>query len=1056
MGADLSRVRFDALRDHSGVIMQQGRLLLDADWNELMAIVDRRLRATAADLGSLGPGTTTASTAVVPRTTPGAFGVHPTSRGLTIGRGRMYVDGLLAENHGIDTPVFDPLLDGPARAEDTPYDQQPYWPTPDALPTSGTHLVYLSVWQREVTELQAPDLVEPAVGVSTTARTQTVWQVRVHDADTPGLTCETADADIPGWPEVTAPSGGRLTTGVVTEEEPEDPCGPPSAGGYRGPENQTYRLEIHDGGGVGSATFKWSRDNGSVAVPVAEVLAADRLRPAHLGHDTVLGLRTNDWVEILDDHREFAQRPGEMRRITVHDDGTVSFSPGLPDTLPADSAQAAARHLRIRRWDQSGRVRGADGGTLANLDTADSPGVITVPADGRAVVLEHGITVALEAPDGRFRSGDHWIFVARAQGARVDPPLTSAPPLGVHRHHARLAVVTFPGTATDCRTLWPPVPAGTGDCTLYVTPESHASGALTVQSAVDRTNPVGGTVCLAAGVYHLGAEPVRVTDAVALRLHGQGPRTVLVSSDNAVEVARSASVTLEDLAVVAGGTALRLESVAGVTARRLAVLVTGPANGGPPEAEPGAEPAAPPAAFELSGVAARVRIAGNEVLAPVGVRTAGASSAATLAADLEVSGNLLVCPVAGMVLERSAHLLRNAVRDNTVLRSGRVGLRAVSAPAPGAALEVSGNHALVAGTGIEVGPGDCTVRENTVAGTGEETPPAADGIAVVPGPAGVPRGAVRVTGNRVHDVTGAGVAVRAPVGDLEITRNTVTLTRSGVLMTDRARAATATVCDNTLTDLSGWPSATAEGVAGIQLVGAQRARVEGNSVSGVGTAPRAGARATGIRLLACRESRVSGNAVDRIGTPDSAVDPVGIHLAGFDRTLVEGNACRRDPQEAEEAARGPWHGLRVHDGSGRQEDAAPLGDYLAVPGAATHLLGRFAAFATTGGEGSAVVNANTVAGGGDAPAAEVSLAGDAVVTGNQLRQPTDSAGPALELTAGSATVHANRARQGRPSMRLNVDGQRLAVLGNVTSFGIEVPPDGLAPRWQELNVDGVR
>jgi hypothetical protein len=30
MGADISRVRFDPLRDFAGVVLQQGRLLLDA------------------------------------------------------------------------------------------------------------------------------------------------------------------------------------------------------------------------------------------------------------------------------------------------------------------------------------------------------------------------------------------------------------------------------------------------------------------------------------------------------------------------------------------------------------------------------------------------------------------------------------------------------------------------------------------------------------------------------------------------------------------------------------------------------------------------------------------------------------------------------------------------------------------------------------------------------------------------------------------------------------------------------------------------------------------
>ena len=46
-------------------------------------------------------------------------------------------------------------------------------------PTAGRHLAYLDVWQREVTTLEDPDLVEIAVGVDTTARSQTAWQVRV-------------------------------------------------------------------------------------------------------------------------------------------------------------------------------------------------------------------------------------------------------------------------------------------------------------------------------------------------------------------------------------------------------------------------------------------------------------------------------------------------------------------------------------------------------------------------------------------------------------------------------------------------------------------------------------------------------------------------------------------------------------------------------------------------------------------------------------------------------------------------------------------------------------
>ena len=67
----------------------------------------------------------------------------------------------------------------PAFADPIAYATQPYLPSPPALPTAGRHLVYLDVWEREVTHLERPDLVEVAVGVETSSRLQTVWQVRV-------------------------------------------------------------------------------------------------------------------------------------------------------------------------------------------------------------------------------------------------------------------------------------------------------------------------------------------------------------------------------------------------------------------------------------------------------------------------------------------------------------------------------------------------------------------------------------------------------------------------------------------------------------------------------------------------------------------------------------------------------------------------------------------------------------------------------------------------------------------------------------------------------------
>ncbi|HRI18778.1 MAG TPA: DUF6519 domain-containing protein, partial [Burkholderiaceae bacterium] len=284
MTADFSRIRIDPLAAFSGVELQQGRVLLDADFNEQVAIVDRRLRALASDV--LGRATASG-------TTPDAFRLTPTGAGFTIGGGRMYVDGLLAENFGRANPaerVFDPLLAETHYSQDPTYAEQPWLQPPPALPTAGRHLVYLDVWERELTAVERPALQESALGVDTSTRRQTVWQVRVLGSEAgPGVDCASPDAAIPGWANLIAPSGGRLTTGTFDVSAVPDPCELPPSGGYTGLENQLYRVEVHDAGQQGAgATFKWSRDNASVASRVASIVSATELELDSLGRDEVL------------------------------------------------------------------------------------------------------------------------------------------------------------------------------------------------------------------------------------------------------------------------------------------------------------------------------------------------------------------------------------------------------------------------------------------------------------------------------------------------------------------------------------------------------------------------------------------------------------------------------------------------------------------------------------------------------------------------------------------------------------------------------------------------
>ena len=92
MSGDHTRFTFDPAKGYSGVLKQQGRVSLDADFNEFEEILDRQSRAEMYDI---------VGQAVVPKTTQSGFQIQVNGAGkLTIGVGRAYVDGILTECFG--------------------------------------------------------------------------------------------------------------------------------------------------------------------------------------------------------------------------------------------------------------------------------------------------------------------------------------------------------------------------------------------------------------------------------------------------------------------------------------------------------------------------------------------------------------------------------------------------------------------------------------------------------------------------------------------------------------------------------------------------------------------------------------------------------------------------------------------------------------------------------------------------------------------------------------------------------------------------------------------
>jgi hypothetical protein len=560
---DLSRVTFDPWKNFSGVVMEQGRVQLDSDWNEWLAELARRIQAGTLDV--MGH-------AAYPPTTPAAFLITAKTGSpntVTIGLGRMYVDGLLAENHGDPAKaVFDTALaelsgtpqpPDPAHPNLNPIDflKQPWLPGVTLPTDNGAYLFYLDVWTREVDYLQDPDLVDEAVGVDTTGRLQLVWQVK-YMPNTGNWTCATPDSDIP-YP---ASSAGQLTTDVQPNQS-AGPCCLTDGTGYTGQENQLYRIEIHTGGtgkdkpDSKTATFKWSRDNGSVETSVLGITTvqnsvnatASQLSVTSLGRDQVLGFKAGDWVELLDDWSELWGNPGVMCQVdsvivsppALVLTGTVSTAvaapgPGVPASFPVNSQNQtdAKRHTRLRRWDQSGKVYDIHGNQWCDLATTG--GVIPVPASDTTLVLENGITAqfSLSVTSGTFNAGDYWSFAARTARGTVEK-LKAAPPIGIHHHYTKLSTVTFTSpnaSSPDCRTPWTLGEDECGCCcTATVGDNSTSFGKYSsIQAAINSlptSGPnVGGEVCILPGRYYEYVSLVGLSDVV---IHGCGAQTRLAS-----------------------------------------------------------------------------------------------------------------------------------------------------------------------------------------------------------------------------------------------------------------------------------------------------------------------------------------------------------------------------------------------------------------------------------------------------------------------------------------------------------------------------------------------
>jgi hypothetical protein len=540
MKADLTRDTFHPLKHYSRVLTQQGRVQLDADMNEQAAILLRYLHTLAADLiGPAGGPQNNAGFAISPLTpAPNSpdfqigFGnyyvngllcqadfipiaIFPTMTAnvfqvmnwrsdfelATVPYYEVFDDTPFSPNAPVAVQIANPqpqtqitIQPIPATASfssfsnpklrrvitylhqpDFVFSTKPGAVSPPPLP-NGSSQIYLDVWERAITYAEDDSIREVALGgPDTAARSKLVWQVKWTQPSESGEQppCGTPPPPAPrGWLQAMAKQSSPST----------NPCIINPNASYTGPENQLYRVEINRGGAAGttpgsSATFKWSRENGSVIYPIASGGGSATVVVESLGRDDRFGLVEGNLVEVQDDRSVLLNLPGNLLPVQSIDSTTMTVT--LNGTADPVLGSDETLHPLLRRWDQASGDK-AEGGLTLDTDNA------AFVEEGVWRTLEDGVQIRFQPADpvqsppstptppvNQYLTGDYWLIPARTATGDVEwPKVTDAqghpetdtngniipvalPPHGITHYYAPLAVVSVSANGvsvvTECR-----------------------------------------------------------------------------------------------------------------------------------------------------------------------------------------------------------------------------------------------------------------------------------------------------------------------------------------------------------------------------------------------------------------------------------------------------------------------------------------------------------------------------------------------------------------------------------------------------------------------------
>ncbi|MGH8106409.1 MAG: DUF6519 domain-containing protein, partial [Arenimonas sp.] len=247
MKGDFSKWGLKPTDNFSGVLHQQGRVLLDQDWNASTQI--QALWRETAGRDVIGGGLV-----AVPVAEPDGLKIlsattTATGVDVVLQPGRAWVDGVHLHYAGavpLHADYFLPPFQSPQESIAT-------------IAAGERDAVVLEVWDEAFSAYQDPlQLLEPALGgPDTTERVKTCMAIKLlRLADGQGCGDLPIDDDFA--------SKGKLTVTPAPTMVVAGSCPVPDSGGYTGFEHYLYRIEIATPDAANQARFKWSQFNGGL------------------------------------------------------------------------------------------------------------------------------------------------------------------------------------------------------------------------------------------------------------------------------------------------------------------------------------------------------------------------------------------------------------------------------------------------------------------------------------------------------------------------------------------------------------------------------------------------------------------------------------------------------------------------------------------------------------------------------------------------------------------------------------------------------------------------